>query len=388
MSENLWRSALPGDRIIAVAAALVALLYSVVALAEPTALAIAQAAISWCFVPFLLVWRSQPVFSGIGVAACLVVWSALWVSVLPANPGITPWVVAAPMVVYSTARYCTQRITPVIFLAFGLAGSFVSPVMWQLQETLELRYANGTEAVFRLAFHWALIIAVYFAGTRGYSMALHRKAAERQRLSALRSAQEEERLLIARELHDALAHTLTLTKVQATAGIVASKSDPAAAVDALAEIRRTSDEALTAVRDIVHALRRSGGEDNRAKTDIAGILDGFRAAGLTVSDQISPELAHAPELAQLAVRRIITESLTNVLRHQGVGARAHVEVSGAENIEVECISEGSPQPGAEGSRVGLVGLAERARSLGGTFESGGTARHFRTHAVLPARGHQ
>ncbi|AWB83574.1 sensor histidine kinase [Corynebacterium liangguodongii] len=364
----------------AVAAAL-ALLYVLVAVSTPTPVNILQALASAWFVPFFWVWRSRPVLSAAGFFVGLAAWSVSWFAALPANPGVAPWLVVAPMAVYASARHCTDRRAPGLVLALSLAGSFVSPAMWQLQESLELRYAAGTEAAFRLAFHWALLIAVYFAGTRGYAIERQREAEEKQRLAALRGAQEEERMLIARELHDALAHSLTLMKVQAAAGLVASKSDPEAAVGALEEIRQTSDEALTAVREIVHALRNSSAVARRV--DLPGVIEGFRAAGLDIDARIPAELDASPELIQLAVSRIVTEAFTNVLRHQGVGARVIVEVTCGDCLAIDVASSGTAQADSRGSRTGLIGLEERARSLGGSFRAGGSPKSFRVHAELP-----
>ncbi len=405
-----WRAALPGDRAVSVAGMAVAALYTWMAVETPTGVSVAQAVISGFFLPFLWIWRARPVASAVGFTACLAAWSATWFAALPVNSGVTPWLLTAPMAVWGTSRYCADRRIPRAVLALMLVATFISPAMWSLGDEMVLRYAAPWEAVIVAAVHWLLLGIFYVAGARSYSDVLRRRAEDAQRLGRLRTAQEEEKLLIARELHDVLAHSLTMMKVQANAGIVASTSEPDAAVQALETIRETSDAALAEVRGMVRALRSSDSAElapAHGVADIPEILAGFRAAGLDIEAELPGEVPTLPAMMELAVVRILTEALTNVVRHQGGGAHATVTVTcddgvgdadgSVPGIAIGVVSQGPAQSHPQttapdtqtspDSGAGLVGLSERVRSLGGTFRAGGSSECFNVHAHLPVRSY-
>lgn len=374
-----------GDRILTLAAVVLALLYTLVNSVWSSPAEVLQVVVAWCFVPFFWVWRSRPVTSATGFLLCLAAWALTWFLSLPYNTGVSPWLLTAPMAVYTTSRYCDDRRIRVGVLGVTLLGSFASPVMWQLQDDYSLRYSTGTEALFRLIVHWLLLTTVYFAGTRAYGRVLQRRAEENERIARLRSAQEEERLQIARELHDVLAHSLTLMKVQASAGVVASRDDAATAVKALNTIHAIADDALSEVRRIVYALRSNDEFPRGESTDIEGLIEGFRKTGLRISAKVSHDLAQASSLVQLVVARIITESLTNVIRHQGIDSDVELELECNESVDISITSWGSVQAENSGSRTGLIGLEERACSLGGSFSAEGTPDLFYVRAQLPFR---
>ena len=168
---------------------------------------------------------------------------------------------------------------------------------------------------------------------------------------------------------------------------MASKSDARAAVEALETIRSTSDGALAEVRGIVRALRGAGEADlepTRTLEDIPGILEGFRAAGLRIAAMLPQPMPEVSALVGLAASRIVTEALTNVLRHQGTGSSVEVEIGHGDALTLEITSRGSAQETRPGG-AGLAGLRERARSLGGTLSAAGTPELFRVHAELPLR---
>ena len=230
---------------------------------------------------------------------------------------------------------------------------------------------NGFSIYF--PFPLATFVLVYVVAVR-----LRDKEVERQ--ARQREAQEEERLLIARELHDVLAHSLTLIKVQANAGLVASGTSE----EALRTIRTEADGALAEVRSIVSSLRApTTREPSRQLSDIPKVVEGFRAAGLDISADLPNTPVTLPALTQLALVRIITETLTNVLRHQGVGATVRLKLSDSAGLSVE--SWGRPQGETSGAGVGLVGIAERATALGGWVRTSGDARHFLVEAQFPQR---
>ena len=387
-----WKGSYLGDRLLTVLACAMAVFYTPWPTDQISGFSLAQAVLSWCFLPFVWLWRSRPIVSAAGFLTLLAMWGGVWILYLPGNLGIAPWLVTAPMAVYSTARFCSQRSIPRIVLAITLLGSIFSPVMWHLDDALNLHYRTGTNAILVVTSHWFLLIAVHFAGTRAYGKVLQRKAEMEAQLSQLHTAQEEERLLIARELHDVLAHSLTLIKVQAHAGLVAIKKEDQSATETLQDILETSESALAEVRDIVHALRSDAPtslQPSHQLRDISVVVEGFRKAGLSIDARLPDQIPDASALCQLAVTRIVSESLTNALRHQGPDTQVQIELRYGQRVDISVVSRGQsshvPQPGAH---TGLIGLRERARSLGGTFSAEGTTELFEVHASIPLRSTQ
>ncbi|MDO5031224.1 sensor histidine kinase [Corynebacterium sp.] len=343
--------------------------------------------LSWAFIPGLLWWRTRPVPSAAWLTVCLAGWSITWLAALPANTGYSPWLLAAPLAVYSTTRHSAQRNAGAIMYAVMLAASFLSPVMWHIDlDDFSLHYRTGTQLVFGISFHWLLLSAVF-------SLARYMRRQEEDRRAREAAAHREERLLIARELHDVLAHSLTLLKVQANAGLVAAREEPQAAREALENVRDTADAALGDVRSIVHALRGSEGNASSADrqptqqlADLPELIAGFRDAGLLVAaDSAPPPSPPLPALTQLAVVRIVSEALTNVVRHQGPGTEVQISINYSPQVRIDVESRTThPSPsGAHGTGNGLTGLHERAESLGGALSVSGDAHHFRLCATLP-----
>ncbi|MFG6302314.1 sensor histidine kinase, partial [Corynebacterium hesseae] len=315
-----------GDALLAGVAGLVAAFYCALAFSSSGTVEVLEALLSLLFIPFFLVWRSRPIVSATGFLVLLLAWAVIWMNQLPTNSGLTPWALTAPMAVYTTSRYITQRLVPRVVLLITALGTFISPFMWRIDtETYLLRYEVDTPFLAMVVAHWAVLGSTYFIAARYFDRDRQREILARERFH---QAQEEERLLIARELHDVLAHSLTLIKVQANAGIVAANTDSGAAEEALLSIRDNADTALGEVRGIVAALRSPGPtalEPAQQLEHIEGILEGFRAAGLKVDANLPAEYA-VPSLVQMALVRITTEGLTNALRHQGVGTHVVVEL--------------------------------------------------------------
>lgn len=374
-----------GDKILTAVAALIALFYLIGAWAAPGAIELIQAALSLLFLPFIWVWRTKPVLSAAGFIVLLGAWAAAWISQLPANLGVTPWALTAPMAVYATSRYVERRSIPRAVLAAAFLGSFISPAMWRIDpESFLLSFQLDRRYITLLVVHWAVLGSAYFIAARYFDLDRQRERLAQERFH---QAQEEERLLIARELHDVLAHSLTLIKVQANAGIIAARTDTTAAEDALQSIRDGADSALEEVRGIVTALRSTGPsalEPAQQLEHVQGIIDGFRTAGLKIDADL-PSSYEVSALTQLALVRIISEGLTNALRHQGPGTHVQLKLTLSDAARVTLTSTAtSPTPSeVSGSGVGLVGVKERAQALGGHLTSSGDAQKFMLDAELP-----
>lgn len=374
-----------GDKILTAVAALIALFYLIGAWAAPGAIDLIQAALSLLFLPFIWVWRTKPVLSAAGFIVLLGAWAAAWISQLPANLGVTPWALTAPMAVYATSRYVERRSIPRVVLAAAFLGSFISPAMWRIDpESFLLSFQLDRRYITLLVVHWAVLGSAYFIAARYFDLDRQRERLAQERFH---QAQEEERLLIARELHDVLAHSLTLIKVQANAGIIAARTDTTAAEDTLQSIRDGADSALKEVRGIVTALRSTGPsalEPAQQLEHVQGIIDGFRTAGLKIDAEL-PSSYEVSALTQLALVRIISEGLTNALRHQGPGTHVQLNLTLSDAARVTLTSTASsPTPSeVSGSGVGLVGVKERAQALGGHLTSSGDAQKFTLAAELP-----
>ncbi|MFI8228451.1 sensor histidine kinase [Streptomyces sp. NPDC085900] len=209
-----------------------------------------------------------------------------------------------------------------------------------------------------------------------------------ERAQAARRRADEERLRIARELHDVLAHSISVINVQAGVGLALLDTDPEQARAALTTIKAASKEALGEVRQVLDTLRTPG-DAPRAPAPgldrLPELVQQAASAGLTVDvEGAPPRLTPGTDLAAF---RIVQEALTNVVRHSGSRhARVHVgHDSAALRLRID---DDGPATGADagGSGNGLAGMRERAAALGGTIEAGPRPDGgFRVLAVLPLK---
>ncbi|MFD8816343.1 sensor histidine kinase [Streptomyces sp. NPDC059627] len=206
------------------------------------------------------------------------------------------------------------------------------------------------------------------------------------RAQAARRRADAERLRIAQELHDVLAHSISVINVQAGMGLALLDSDPEQARAALTTIKAASKEALGEVRQVLDTLRAPGAAPRAPAPGLEWLpelVEQAASAGLTVD--VTGEPPRLPPGADLAAFRIVQEALTNVVRHSGSRhARVRLEHGGGE-LRLR-IDDDGPATGADagGSGNGLAGMRERAAALGGTIEAGPRADGgFRELAVLP-----
>jgi signal transduction histidine kinase len=217
--------------------------------------------------------------------------------------------------------------------------------------------------------------------------------AERTRDEEARRRVEQERLRIARDLHDAVAHALTTINVQAGVAAHLLDQDPGNARAALGTIEDASHEALDELRAIVGILREHDGE--RAPLDpaptlaaVSELVERARSVGLDVTLDIRGEPPRRlSEAVQLAAYRIVQESLTNARRH-AASARARVGLSFELDrllITVENDTGATSNGSSTGAGVGLIGMQERAAAVGGALRTASSPDGFRVAAELPYR---
>lgn len=232
---------------------------------------------------------------------------------------------------------------------------------------------------------------------RAYIAAVELRAAdaERTREDEARRRVEEERLRIARELHDVTAHSLSIIALQAGAAEKAVHRDPESAISALGTIRVMSKNSLDELRAMLGVLR---GADEDAPLSPAGRLERLpelvatvEQSGVQVTLDMPEDLGEIPAYADLSAYRIVQEAMTNVVRHAHATHVSVVVRQEPQELVIEVADDGrgtTAQAVAEGH--GIAGMRERVAALGGTFEAGVSAGGgFRVAARLPlARGVQ
>jgi len=216
---------------------------------------------------------------------------------------------------------------------------------------------------------------------------VEREAHEREEEGRRRAA--EERMRIARELHDTLAHSLVAINVRAGVAVALRDSqDPAVA---LQDIKQVSATALRDLRATLNLLREQG---DAAPTSPAfdlealpGLVDQARSAGLRADVDVQAGGAVVPSAIGAVAFRIVQEALTNVLRHADASI-AYVRVrASSEALDVEVTDDGRADSAGVGAGLGLRGMAERATALGGRVDVGPRDEGgWRVHAVLPLGG--
>lgn len=197
----------------------------------------------------------------------------------------------------------------------------------------------------------------------------------------------EERSRIARELHDVIAHSLTVSLLHVTSARLAVEQDPADASRALAEAERLGRLALTEVRATMGLLRPDDSPEGIAAPvptldRLAALVEQFRQAGVPVSLAVKDDIGSLPATVGSTIYRIVQESLTNAAKH-APGAATTVDL-GVKNGEVEVRVDSAGPPG-HGSGMGLTNMAERARALGGTCAAGPGGHGWVVTALLPRR---
>jgi signal transduction histidine kinase len=204
----------------------------------------------------------------------------------------------------------------------------------------------------------------------------------------------EERLRIARDLHDVISHSIAMISVQAGVAAHVIDQQPEQAREALLAIRTASGDALRDLRGMLGVLRQAdeleGHDPAPSLAHLPGLVERVRATGVLVALEIEGVARPLTPATELAAYRVVQEALTNVIRHApGATVDVHLRYA-SEVLEVEVIDDGgsiavAPPAPTAGSGHGLAGLRERAGTLGGTFEAGPVqGRGFRVASQLPA----
>lgn len=264
-----------------------------------------------------------------------------------------------------------------------VATALLSPyvAMMMLQVLINVLYFGGA----------------YYFGERSWSAAreraaLEQRTAELEQERALSAAQAValDRVRIARELHDVVAHHVSVMGVQAGAARMMIPQDPQAATAIVAGIETSARDAIGDFRQLLDTLRAPGDGEEASSTvevdDIAGLAAASTAAGLPTRVQVIGEPVAVPRITAVNLYRIAQESLTNARRHAGPDAEADVRIRYQPgSVELEVVNTGRVVTGLRPG-LGQLGMRERAAASGGSIElvprpSGG----FRVRATLPVR---
>jgi signal transduction histidine kinase len=296
--------------------------------------------------------------------------------------------VAIPVAVYSVAAYGDRWV--------ALAGLAVAEAGLAVVQLTPGRTGANTW-VGNMGFLAAAWLLGHFVGVRRlYVLQLEERTAELEqaREELARRAVTEERLRLARELHDVVAHAMSVIAVQSGVGAHIANTQPKEAAKALMAIEATSRAALEELRRLLGVLRQADGPQGDLApvpglADLEGLLAELAKAGLAVKLRVNGTRPPLPAGVDLSAFRIVQEALTNVVKHAG-SARAQVVIGyGEQDVKVEVTDDGrgavtSVSDGRAGTGHGLIGMRERVAAFGGDLEIGpGPDGGFRVAARLP-----
>lgn len=326
-----------------------------------------------------LLWRrTRPLTVLSIVLGSMIVWS----SVGYGDGNDLPMVIAA----YAVGRYGSDRrwslIVIVVAVAVSVLGTVVDP-----DQRIDVLPAV------------VLPLVPWYVGGRVRNridyLALLRDRAERveaEEQHRIRQAASDERARIARELHDVVAHRVSMMTVQAGAAKTVARVDVDAAVEAMTDVEHAGREALSELRHLLGVLRPDGdaGEllPQRGLADVPALVEELEHTGTTVALVIDDDLPDVPAAVGLSAYRIVQEALTNVVKHTQPGAAVSLAVRAVgDDVVIDVVNDlDAPAAAADlpASGFGLTGMRERVLSLGGDVEAGpsddGT---FEVHVRLP-----
>ncbi len=399
----------------------------------------AKAAYSWDVRRLSLWMKAHPMVGDTLLAALIASFDVLiFISravVAPSEvPRPEPWYVTLPVILGVVAPIVFRRKYPIIaayvtlgfgvahsVLEIGVAGMFTTCIalytlVAYVSRRSALLYVAMNEVVsllqtpwqfpeqwipmlivvnLSLAFSWAL--GEFVGARRAYNAEVEQRLRllETERDQQARIAVAEERARIARELHDVVAHAVSVMVVQADGAAYAVRSQPELAERAVKTISSTGREALTELRRLLGVLRseENGGErtPQPGTQSLSELAARVRAVGLPVQLDIVGNVDDLPAGVGLGIYRIVQEALTNSLKHAGPGTSATVRVARvADRVDLSIVDNGKRTSrslvGVSGGN-GLIGMRERALVFGGTLEAGPrSGGGWQVTATLPFGG--
>jgi signal transduction histidine kinase len=327
----------------------------------------------------------------VGAFAAVVIIGGLQVLTRPRPMGSD---VAVIVLLYTVAAYRPRSIS-VPALIVCLAGSLVAIFSWAPSHLVNSTWAfGGVAAVFAGPALLAWLLGDSMQWRRGYYRGLEEHAArlERERGAQAQIAVAAERARIARELHDVVAHHVSVMVVQADGAAFALKASPEQAQTALTAISRTGRQALTEMRRLLGVLRSADHDSAELEPQpgveqLVRLLEEARATGLPVSFAVEGVPRKLSTGAALTAYRIVQESLTNARKHGGPTVTAAVTLRFCEKQLAIKVTDDGRRTGAadrgDEPGHGLIGMRERVEVYGGSVSAGPWPGGWRVVATLP-----
>lgn len=302
-------------------------------------------------------------------------------------PGASPVMLAAPLIaLYTVADRAGWRWS----LAIGIPAGVV---MAGTHAILHPSADFGQDNLTLVAFGGLAVAAGAAArNRRAYTAEVEERArhAEQDREQEARRRVGEERLRIARDLHDVVGHQLALINVQAGVASHVLEEQPVRAKEALDHIMDASRAGLDELRETIALLREPEDaaapvEPNAGLSGLDGLIATFRRSGLRITQNVEGRIRPVPSATDLTAYRVIQEALTNVRKHAGSASTSVRLGYDATTLRVLVEDDGLANPATgNGSGHGISGMRERVAALGGRLEAGPRAAGgFRVHALLP-----
>ena len=311
----------------------------------------------------------------LAVVVCAVAGTGMVIQVTTPVPAMLTVLV----VIFSAARYLSLTAGLVV-IPLGIAASIIGPLSWLGRIPEGQRFlAGGLLSLLCLS----AMVNAYLLGRRitvqGHVAKLDEALAEERFLAGERSTQDATELAdgraraeVARELHDVVAHSLSVIVVQAEGAKALATKKPEAAIEALDVIARTGRSSIEEMRRIVSLLRGESDADFGPSPSLPQIPEMVAKAGPRISLEMPEELPPVPESLGLTVFRVVQESVTNFLKHAGPTAQAIATITcEPEAIDIRVTDDGvGVQASTEGRGAGVRGMRERVAAMGGTFKAG------------------
>ena len=311
----------------------------------------------------------------LAVVVCAVAGTGMVIQVTTPVPAMLTVLV----VIFSAARYLSLTAGLVV-IPLGIAASIIGPLSWLGRIPEGQRFlAGGLLSLLCLS----AMVNAYLLGRRitvqGHVAKLDEALAEERFLAGERSTQDATELAdgraraeVARELHDVVAHSLSVIVVQAEGAKALATKKPEAAIEALDVIARTGRSSIEEMRRIVSLLRGESDADFGPSPSLPQIPEMVAKAGPRITLEMPEELPPVPESLGLTAFRVVQESVTNFLKHAGPTAQAIATITcEPEAIDIRVTDDGvGVQASTEGRGAGVRGMRERVAAMGGTFKAG------------------
>ncbi len=292
---------------------------------------------------------------------------------------------ALPVALYSVGRYTTNDR----WSYYGVGATLT---------LAGIEVFNHAESVAEIGFGLVIAFLIWYLGRRirirgDYLKLLQERAAqlEREQTAEARRAVAEERTRIARELHDVVAHQVSLMTVQAGAAKTVAADNPEGALRAMEAVEKAGRQALGELRHLLGVLRPETEMDGLGPqpglADVPRLVQHLREAGLDVSLTMDSLQTDLPARVDLSTYRIVQEALTNVLKHAGPSVWTEVRLSTDNHgVTIEVLDNGHGATILPESGHGIAGMHERAQLLGGNLDAGPRpGGGFQVVAHLPIR---